>query len=432
MTGFRSRRPRNVLFIENSIGVSGSLISLCTLLAHLDRERYAPHVILSRATQCEYVGRVLGPEFPARLVPWTNSLKTVQPFAFLLDLAMRYPRLPARLLTSPVAALDIPTVILPYVARLRRLARQAGVELIHHNNGLDVRAVLLARILGVPLIAYQRGGEYHSPTVRYLSRFVDTYIANSDATRLDLMKLGVPSERVSTLHPPVELGRFDPSIDASRQRGELGLGDRDLCFGIPGTLLKWKGHDVFLKAARLVMEAVPEARALVIGEAPDGSTEYREELLRLTRELGIAERTVFTGFRRDVPEMLQLLDVVVHASVSPEPFGRVIAEGMAMGKPVVAAAAGGPLEIIEQGRTGFLVTPGDPTALAEAIVTLLRDRVLARRLGDNARLVAQARFSPEAHARCVEGFYEQTLRAREPAVTPGAEASTPWHRHDES
>lgn len=430
MTHSAPRRPRNVLFIENSIGVSGSLISLCTLLAHLDGERYAPHVILSRASQREYVQRVLGPDLAARLVPWTNSLKSVQPIASLLGFAMRHPRLPLRLLTSPVAVLDIPTVILPYVARLYRLSRRAGIELIHHNNGLDVRAVVLARILGVPLIAYQRGDEYHSPTVRYLSRFVDTYIANSHATRGNLLKLGVPAGRVTTLHPPVDLGRFDPSIDASRQRAELGLGEQDLCFGIPGTLLKWKGHDVFLRAARLVMESVPEARALIIGEAPDGSTAYREELLRLARELGIAERTVFTGFRRDVPEMLQLLDVVVHASVSPEPFGRVIAEGMAMGKPVVAAGAGGPLEIIEHGRTGLLVPPDNAAALAGAIVTLLRDRVLARRLGQSARVAAEARFSPEAHARCVEGIYERTLGAREPAAAPASEASTPWHHHD--
>lgn len=425
------RRARNVLFIENSIGVSGSLISLCTLLAHLDRERYAPHVILSRASQREHFERVLGSDIPARLVPWTNSLKSVQPIASLLAFAMRHPWLPLRLLTSPVALLDIPTVILPYVARLYRLSRQAGVELIHHNNGLDVRAVLLAKLLGVPLIAYQRGDEYHSPTVRYLSRFVDTFIANSDATRRNLLKLGVPAGRVSTLHPPVDLRRFDPSIDASQQRRDLGLGDEDLCFGIPGTLLKWKGHEVFLRAARLVMESVPEARALVIGGAPDGSRAYPEELRRLARDLGIAQRTVFTGFRRDVPEMLQLLDVVVHASVSPEPFGRVIAEGMAMGKPVVAAGAGGPLEIIEHGRTGLLVPPDNPEALANAIVAVLSDRVLARRLGENARAAAEARFSPVAHARSVEGFYERTLRAREPAASRVSEASTPWHQHDE-
>jgi glycosyltransferase involved in cell wall biosynthesis len=431
MTSSGPRRARNVLFIENSIGVSGSLISLCTLLAHLDGERYAPHVVLSRASQLEYFQRVLGSDIRAKLVLWTNSLKSVQPITSLLDFTMRHPRLPLRLLTSPVALLDIPTVILPYVARLYRLARQADVELIHHNNGLDVRAVVLAKLLGVPLVAYQRGDEYQSPTVRYLSRFVDTYIANSEATRRNLLKLGVPPDRVTTLYPPVDLERFDPTADASRQRTELGLGDRDLCFGIFGSLLKWKGHDVFLKAARLVVEAVPEARAVIIGEAPDGSTGYREELLGLARDLGIAQRTVFTGFRRDVPEMLQVLDVVVHASVSPEPFGRVIAEGMAMGRPVVAAGAGGPLEIIEHGRTGLLVRPDDPEALASAIVTLLSDRVLARRLGESARVAAEARFSPEAHARSVEGIYERTLRGREPAASPASEASTPWRQHDE-
>jgi glycosyltransferase involved in cell wall biosynthesis len=174
-------------------------------------------------------------------------------------------------------------------------------------------------------------------------------------------------------------------------------------------LLKWKGHDVFLKAARLVMEAVPNARAFVIGEVPDGTTQYRDELVRLARELGIESRTVFTGFRKDIPELIQLLDVVVHASVEPEPFGRVIAEGMAMGKPVVAAMNGGPLEIIRDGQTGFLVPSGDLEKLAHRIIGLLTDRSRAEALGRNARQDAVARFSPRSHARLVERVYENVL-----------------------
>lgn len=403
---------RKVLFIENSIGLSGSTMSLCTLLAELDRSRYAPRVVLSLPNQKEYLDQAVGPSAPSTVVPWRNSLKSTPWIRSWLGRAVHYPRLPRRLVTGGVAALDVPAVILPYVRRLYRVARDWGIELIHHNNGLDVRAVLLARWLGVPMIAYQRGTEWNSPTVRYISRFVDAYVANSSATKGVLLGLGLPSERIKVIYPPIDLERFHPAVDASRQRREFGLSDGDLTFGIPGTLLKWKGHDVFLRAARLVLDTVPRAKAFVIGEVPDGTTQYRDELVGLARDLGIGPQTVFTGFRRDIPELIQLLDVVVHASVKPEPFGRVIAEGMAMGKPVVAAMNGGPLEIIEDGRTGFLVPSADAEKLAQRIIELLTDRSRASALGRNARMEAVARFSPRYHARLVEQVYEDVLKAR--------------------
>ena len=409
--GWEAADARKVLLIENSIGLSGSTMSLCTLLGALDRSRYAPRVVLSLPSQEAYLRQAVGPSVPTTVVPWRNSLKSAPWIRAWLNRAAHYSWLPRRVITGGVAALDVPAVILPYVRRLYRIARQWGVELIHHNNGLDVRAVLLARWLGVPMIAYQRGTEWNSPTVRYISRFVDAYVANSTATKGVLLGLGVPSERIDVIYPPIDLERFHPMVDASRQRREFGLAADDLTFGIPGTLLKWKGHDVFLKAARLVLEALPRAKAFVIGEVPDGTTQYRDELMTLARDLGITSRTVFTGFRRDIPELIQLLDVVVHASVKPEPFGRVIAEGMAMGKPVVAAMNGGPLEIIEDGRTGFLVPPGDPEKLAHRIIELLKDLSRAEAVGRQAQRDAAVRFSPRSHARLVEQVYENVWTA---------------------
>jgi glycosyltransferase involved in cell wall biosynthesis len=417
--------PRKVLFIENSIGLSGSTMSLCTLLADLDQSHYAPRVVLSRPNQQEYFAQVVGPSVPTTVVPWRNSLKSTRWIRSLLARSVHYPPLPRRILTAGVAALDVPAVILPYVHRLYRIAREWDIELIHHNNGLDVRAVLLAKWLGVPHVAYQRGTEWNSPTVRYISRFVDAYVANSTATKGVLLGLGLPSENIEVIYPPIDCQRFHPTVDASRQRREFGLSDDDLTFGIPGTLLKWKGHDVFLKAARLVMDAVPKARAFVIGEVPDGTRQYRDELVKLSRELGIESRTVFTGFRKDIPEVIQLLDVVVHASVKPEPFGRVIAEGMAMGKPVVASMNGGPLEIIQDGRTGYLVPSDDPEKLAHRIIELLSDRSRAGALGRKARQDAVARFSPRSHARLIEQVYENVLMSHRRARKPSAKERTP-------
>jgi glycosyltransferase involved in cell wall biosynthesis len=192
----------------------------------------------------------------------------------------------------------------------------------------------------------------------------------------------------------------------------------DACFGIFGTLLPWKGHRIFLEAARRVMEEVPNARAFVIGEAPERGQAYRDELRRLVNDLGIADRVVFTGFREDVPELMQLLRVIVHASVTPEPFGRVIAEAMAMGKPVVATDAGGPREIIQDGSDGYLVPPEEPEAMARAIIRLLTDSAHAEQVGRRARRTVEARFSAGGHARLVEQIYADVLtRPSRPRIT---------------
>jgi len=409
MDGLGGASPVPVLFIENSIGVSGSTISLCTLLSRLDRRRFEPSVVFSRAAQHECLRGSPAAPTEARVIVWRNGLKSTRLGRSFYEMARRRARPVRQLLTGLLAALDLVLVVAPYSLRLYRLARGRRIAIVHHNNGVEPRSVLLAGLLGVPLVVYQRGDEWHSRAGRFLARRVALYVANSEATRRDLLELGVAPDRIRVIYPPVELGRFDPGVDAGGQRREFGVHADEPCFGIFGTLLPWKGHRVFLKAARRVMEQVPNARAFVIGEAPQRDPAYRDELKRLVEELGIAERVVFTGFREDVPELMQMLRVVVHASVEPEPFGRVIAEAMAMGKPVVATAAGGPLEIIEDGWSGYLVPSGQEEAMAERITRLLTDAGHCDRIGRRAREVVEARFSAEAHARLVEAVYAEVL-----------------------
>ena len=164
-----------------------------------------------------------------------------------------------------------------------------------------------------------------------------------------------------------------------------------------------------------VLEQVPDAYAFVIGGAPRGGRDYEQMLHALAAELGIAERVIFAGFRSDVPDMLKLLNVVAHASVQTEPFGRVIAEAMAMGRPVVAARAGGPTEIIDDGRTGFLVPTRDDEALANRIAALLRDPETATRIGETGRRSVIEKFSAEDHVRLVTELYTTMLDPRRKA-----------------
>ena len=329
-----------------------------------------------------------------------------------------------------LAGADLLLRDLPYVRDLYRWARARNVALIHHNNGFDASAVAVARRLGVPLVAYQRGDEWDSPRVRRLLPSVDRFIANSQATRQNLLSLGVDSSRIVVIYPPVDLRRFEAGPGRHVSRSSLGIPDAAPCFGIVGMLLPWKGHHVFLQAARHVMDRLPEARAVIVGAGPSGGADYELELKQLAARLGIADRVLFLGFRPDVPDIIGTLDVVAHTSIDPEPFGRVIAEAMAMAKPVVASAAGGPTEIIEHGRTGFLVPPGEPTVLAERMLELLQDRGLARRVGAAGQLEIKRRFSADRHARLVEGVYlEVLLQSRQPSQTKAgtpAPGPRPW------
>lgn len=402
----------NILFIENSVGLAGSTVSLCTLLNYLDPEVFEAHIVLSRPEQETYLlGHIRRPGDLTVIRP-RRSLKQSSLVQRILDrLGGRRPRL-HRLALQTASMLDLFVVIIPYTWRLYQWAKNRKIQLVHQNNGFELGSLLLARVLRVPLVAYQRGDEWNSPAVRWLARGVRRFIANSATTLKSLTSLGVPSGRVSVIYPPLDLETLRTGRSSTVTRATFGVDASSPCFGILGMLLPWKGHAVFLNAAKRVFERIPKARAFVIGAAPPQTKEYEEEVRALAQELGIADQVIFTGFRPNVPDMLELLDVVVHSSIAPEPFGRVITEAMAMRRPVIATGAGGPTEIIEDGRTGLLFPLGDADALADRIIMLLEDPSLAEQIASAGYSDVRERFSGETHSRLVRQVYERALRPR--------------------
>jgi glycosyltransferase involved in cell wall biosynthesis len=184
--------------------------------------------------------------------------------------------------------------------------------------------------------------------------------------------------------------------------------------GMVGRLVDWKGPDYFLRAAALVAEDLEEARFMLVGDALFGERAYVEELKALVRELGIEERVVFTGFREDVEDVMGCLDLVVHASVLPDPLPTVLIEALGMGLPVVATEGGGVREIVENGECGLVVPPRDVGAMAEAMKTLLRDGELAARMGEEGRRKVQATFDPEVTSRELQEELLRLLEVRKP------------------
>ena len=200
-------------------------------------------------------------------------------------------------------------------------------------------------------------------------------------------------------------------------RTEFGWPDETSVITISGRLESWKGQDVFLRAAAEVARAAPEARFVVLGGALYGlDHEYAAGLPHLAASLGIADKVAFTGHRDDALAVVAGSDVIAHCSTSPEPFGMVVIEAMALGRPVIASKAGGPPEIIDDGRTGVLVPPGNPRALAQAMVDLLNDPDRRAAIADAGRTAAHERFSAKEMTRALAAVYRKVSATKRRAA----------------
>jgi len=160
---------------------------------------------------------------------------------------------------------------------------------------------------------------------------------------------------------------------------------------------------------RRIKDAVPQAKGVVVGDPAPNKLAYRDALLALRNELGLVDTVAFKPFQMDVPVVMSALDVLVLASTSPEPFGRVLIEAMAAGKPVVATDAGASREIIDDGVQGLLVPPRDAEALARSVVYLLTHRDAAAAMGRKGQARVDERFGSQQYVEGVQAVYRELL-----------------------
>ena len=172
-----------------------------------------------------------------------------------------------------------------------------------------------------------------------------------------------------------------------------------------GRISPWKGQHIFIRAAAMVRERFPKAQFFIVGASLFGEEDYEREVRELAKSYGVPDLIIFTGFRKDVLSVIADMDVIVHASTIGEPFGQVIIEGMAAGKPVIATDGGGVPEIVENGSTGILVPMGNAAAMAEGIARVLADPELAAEMGRRGRERVQNCFTIEHTARKIEAVY---------------------------
>ena len=225
--------------------------------------------------------------------------------------------------------------------------------------------------------------------ITLVNRFASLVIANSQASKQAFLQAGGNPELVKVVYNGFDAKIYQPcAVDVQELRQQLGLEGQYL-IGHFSRLAPWKGQHILITA---LTQCPIEVTAIFVGDALFGEQDYVQELHQQVAALGLQNRVKFLGFRADIPQLMAACDLVAHTSIAPEPFGRVIVEAMLCGRPVVAAKAGGAMELVEHGINGFLVTPGQPQELAQVISNCVQETEKTATIANYARTVASQRF----------------------------------------
>jgi glycosyltransferase involved in cell wall biosynthesis len=302
------------------------------------------------------------------------------------------------------------------IADLLKILMQFKPHLIHTMTSVILSSGLAAKIAGIPHIWHIRESfgefgnlwKYYQKYILWLSSIVicvSTPIAEQFEQSKGIRKLHV----VHNGFPDDEFSRIGADR-VDQFRSKYVVSDVKYLVGVVGRIkFRRKGQEVFVEAASLLHSKFPDARFLCIGSPFPGNESHLENLLGLIHELALDDYVQYTGDVDDVKAAIAALDVLVLASVQPEPFGGVVVEAMALSRAIVATRIGGSVEQVVDDVTGYLVEPGDPKSMALGIEKLLESAERRRIFGENGRARFLEKFEFEAFYQNILGLYEQII-----------------------
>lgn len=399
----KSAKKKTILFVEqNQDGtVGGSYYSLLYMVRALDKKKYDA------------------------LVMFYDEHDIIDKFAMNGVTPITYKKPTSKHITPPHWLLQIPYVfarklynfirvscfpVFPFVFFIIR----NNVDLVHLNNSADTgwQWLLVSKLLGRKCITHQRGFVRFSKLAKRRAKFFDKIICISRAIKKNLQNNNISNTQV--IYNAIDVDEFRSRLNRDRRsiREELGINYSAPLIGVIANFQEWKGHLIVINAMDILRQRHDDVICLFIG-AVSAVKQDREYFIRVTKEIqdkGLEKNVIMTGYRQDIPDLINSLDILVHSSIEPEPFGRVIIEGMCFKKPVIATDIGGPREIIKNGVSGFLISPGNPGILSETVELFLQDPDLGQKMGNEGFNRILAKFNIETFSFKINMFYEELMK----------------------
>ena len=399
--------------------MGGGEIALLNLITALDPARYRPLVVLAEDGPLATKLRAAGIE--TTVLPLDAGLRETRKDSLGIGSLLRFAQVKQ---------------LLAYSGELARWARTHSVDLLHTNSlKSDIYGGLAGRLARIPVLWHIRdniNGEYLPGPVaagfRVLSRLLPhVVVTNSQSTLNQLWANRPKTGAVVYSGVPMEIvhdGYVEEAHSSDGAPEDAAAWNRPPTIALIGRIAEWKGQHVFLRAAAALRSRFPDARFWIIGAPLFGEFEYEKALHEMAEQLRVTDTVSFLGFRDDVAGLMSEIDIVVHASILGEPFGQVVIEGMAAGKPLVATDGGALPEIVVPGETGYLVPMGSAEDMAMAISRLLDDPAQARAMGQAGKQRVERLFTISHTARKMESVYDALFarrffgRARMPGLSP--------------
>lgn len=375
----------NVLHVHNSNYPGGIGTTLLGWFAHADRSRVAPRLFVFRDRMGIHERSVdlfraqgLEPEF----LPWGH-------------------------------ARNLPGA----VGRLVREVRSRPRTVLHsHDTRSDLVAVITARITGAPLIISNHA--WHPADFKRkvleairarLMRHADLVISVSRNTNLETLERGIPAAKCRCLYSGVDIGPYRHPPPRTEARASLGLGENEIVVGNVARLWPEKEQASLIEAAARLVPQHPKLRFLIVGDGP-----LETSLRARIAHLGLEDRVLMPGYRKDLVSVMAALDIFAFPS-SAEGTPMVIYDAMAIGLPIIASPVSGVGELLEDGATALFVPPADSEAMARAVARLIGQPALARTLGERARQVVETEYAVEHAVDQLLDIYDDVLARRSAA-----------------
>jgi glycosyltransferase involved in cell wall biosynthesis len=404
----------NILYVESNVDgtIGGSYYSLFFLVSTIDKSKYNTSVVFYRKNPmiknfteigCKVILFKKGETI--NINRWLKN-KIYNPiFSRILWIPLKFLQMISNLFIDAI----LPTFKCYYIIK------SENIDIVHMNNTLQKPQewIFAAIITKTKLVAHERGINTRiSKISKLLAGSFDAVICISKAVIKNLENNCGLKKNLHLVYNALDPTQFQPNRNIHEIKKEIGLKREDFVVGVIGNVKAWKGQDVALRAIAIVKQKYTNVKCLIIGGSAKSADEYSLKINSIVQKNQLEKNVLFLDFRLDVKNYVNALDILLHTSVLPEPFGRVLLEGMALEKPVVTVSIGAGPEIVVHQETGLVIEPGNEHALANAIIFLYENRSISKKMGIAGRQRLEQNFKVDDNTKKTEEIYQKILNKK--------------------